>query len=590
MDAMTTPNGSETSNKYMSQKTLVVIGSVLLYCAFPPLSVWPLILLGVACFLPTVKDDRTYTRRDYLHLWLWSSLTWLALLQGVRLAFWPLYAGWLALAIYLGCYLPLTILTARSLYHRYRWPLSLAFGFSWLSWDLVRSYFATGFGGCMLGHAVVSEPWLIQIAAHLGPYGVTLQILAAACFIFQLGAFQSDLRAGLTTFRRRILECGLLLVVVIGCLVYGRMSLQQADQFAKDRSPLLTVALIQENAPTIFESNPDRNVRSFSSYVEATRAAVQKHASNSNSVEAKSRASDVDLIVWPESVFTANESIFEWDGKDNLPKELVNQNVDFDRMKSIVGYMSETFDSKVNLVQRGTAPNGRSSDFVAPYLLVGNDVVKIQDAKMDRYNAAVFVGRDGKQIDYYAKRHLVMFGEYIPIANWLPILYDVIGMAPASAGERALSLELKTNDDRRVLLAPSICFENMLPQIIGGHVRSLLSENKSPDVLINITNDGWFRGSSILDIHLANATMTAVENRRPMLVAANTGLSAWIDGSGRRISVTKRLSSDSIVAQPTLDSRWGLWQTLGDWPIRILAIVCLGIPLSNFARMYFRKK
>ncbi len=98
-------------------------------------------------------------------------------------------------------------------------------------------------------------------------------------------------------------------------------------------------------------------------------------------------------------------------------------------------------------------------------------------------------------------------------------------MAPASAGDRQVTFDITTAGGKNVSIAPSICFENMLPQIIGGHVRALLQQKKSPDLLSgNVTNDGWFRGSSILDIHLANAIMTAVENRRPMLVAANTGV------------------------------------------------------------------
>ena len=92
--------------------------------------------------------------------------------------------------------------------------------------------------------------------------------------------------------------------------------------------------------------------------------------------------------------------------------------------------------------------------------------------------------------------------------------------------------------------------------------------------MINITNDGWFRGSSISDHHLANATLASVENRRPMLVAANTGLAAWIDGGGNRIAVSPRLQGSFIIAQPRRDGRWGLWQELGDWPMRVVAVFC----------------
>ncbi len=52
----------------------------------------------------------------------------------------------------------------------------------------------------------------------------------------------------------------------------------------------------------------------------------------------------------------ANEPIFEWDGKETLPKELTQQNIDYDRMKNVVGYMADAFQSKVELIQKGTVP------------------------------------------------------------------------------------------------------------------------------------------------------------------------------------------------------------------------------------------
>ncbi len=70
-----------------------------------------------------------------------------------------------------------------------------------------------------------------------------------------------------------------------------------------------------------------------------------------------------------------------------------------------------------------------------------------------------------------------------------------------------------------------------------------------------------------------------VENRRPMLVAANTGLSAWIDGGGRLIDVSPRLVADSIIARPIRDGRWGIWQSIGDWPARCIALLCVGLSL-----------
>ena len=97
-------------------------------------------------------------------------------------------------------------------------------------------------------------------------------------------------------------------------------------------------------------------------------------------------------------------------------------------------------------------------------------------------------------------------------------------------------------------------------------------------MLVNITNDSWFRGSSMLDHHLACSLLCAVENRRPLLVAANTGLSANIDGSGRVLQVSDRLRAEAIVAAPQADGRWGLTQAVGyplSWLCALLTVVAL---------------
>ena len=116
-------------------------------------------------------------RRDYFAIWLGASLCWLGLLQGIRLAFWPLYAGWIALSLYLAVYTAAFVGLSRVLVHRWHWPLALAAPLAWTSLELARGYIITGFSSCLLGHVVAKYPVLIQIAAHLGAYGIS------GCFV-----------------------------------------------------------------------------------------------------------------------------------------------------------------------------------------------------------------------------------------------------------------------------------------------------------------------------------------------------------------------------------------------------------------------
>ena len=193
--------------------------------------------------------------------------------------------------------------------------------------------------------------------------------------------------------------------------------------------------------------------------------------------------------------------------------------------------------------------------------------------RLRRYNSALWIGPNAQLLERYSKMHLVMFGEYIPLGPVLQWLRDMVGLAGMDAGEEAKSFSLAD-----VRVAPSICFESMMPRVIHQQLRSLRAKGQSPDVLINITNDSWFRGSSMLDHHLACSLLCAVENRRPLLVAANTGLSASIDSCGRVLQVTDRLRAEAIVAEPKRDGRWGLAQAVGyplSWLCALLTIVAL---------------
>ena len=72
-------------------------------------------------------------------------------------------------------------------------------------------------------------------------------------------------------------------------------------------------------------------------------------------------------------------------------------------------------------------------------------------------------------------------------------------------------------------------------------------------MLVNLTNDGWFWGSSELDMHLACGVFRAVECRKPLLIAANTGFSAWIDGDGRIVHKGRAATPDVLLAEVRVD-------------------------------------
>lgn len=563
-----------------------LLSCLVLWAAFPPLGLAQAVWAAPLGLLWLIDRPERPGRGGYFWIWVAGSLLWLALLQGIRLAFWPLTFGWIALSLYLAIYLPLFVGTARILRHRWGWSLVWAAPVAWTGWELVRSYLLTGYAANTLAHTQYQFPLVIQVADQLGSYGLSFAIVAAAVALYRaLERVGSALvarksadraappRAGSGRLGDLIVGAGVLAAV----LGYGAWRLAEGDRRMAEGQPLLRAALIQENTPSMFDANPERLQQAWSRYASTTAQAIRKHG-------------PVDVIVWPESTFTAMIPWMEDLTETRVPPEMEKQKFDRNSLHDLVlNYQSE-FRNKVrtllDIVHGSLPPESPAQTSDAwPYLLVGNDALLFTDQQLGRYNAALLLDPEGKLVGRYEKNHLVMFGEYIPLEWALGFLGDAFGFSSATPGTDARSFDV-----RGVRIAPSICFESMLPQMMAWQMRSLVAQGETPDVLVNITNDSWFRGSSVLDHHLACDVLAAVEMRRPFLIAANTGLTAWIAGTGRIKEVTPRLEPAFIVAAPVRDSRWGLTQFWGDIPAWCLAAICGLALLSSWPRRRRRTK
>ncbi len=595
---------------------LQYLAALFMWAAFQPVGSWPLAFVAVLCWMPAIATQRSLGRGFYLHTYLASAIAWLALLQGIRLAYWPLYAGWIALSLYIAVYIPVFIGVSRFLVHRWRWPITIAASLTWVGCELLRCYIMTGFGGCLLSHALAEQPLLIQLASHIGPHGVSGLIILTGAAIFLWLAPTSKVRKLLegpvqtgdgstdeldtaepveidTNPRRRLanmrsqrFSATIASVAVFVFFGVGYWEFQAGQELEQDAEPLLKVALIQEVAETRFEYNPARAHGSWTRYADLTSRTGKDHP-------------DLDLVVWPESVYTPESPFFDWDG-GRLPESFAKYAGDPQTVYQDSKYFHELSRRKLRDMQFIAAGGDREfysklnreevepEDAQVPALLMGISLWQLRDNKFERYNSAVFQPKDNSEAMFYSKRYLVMFGEYIPFAYGAEKIYDALGMAELAVGKRWEVFEVDG-----VQIAPSICFEDMLPQAIQSQVATLTANNSSPDILVNVTNDGWFRGSSMLDHHLACAVFSAVENRRPMLVAANTGISTWVSGNGEIKARGPRMAADAIIALPTLDSRWGLWQTVGDWPARVcglLVVVALMLLYVESVREKARSK
>jgi apolipoprotein N-acyltransferase len=277
---------------------------------------------------------------------------------------------------------------------------------------------------------------------------------------------------------------------------------------------------------------------------------------------AKSKPARLDLIVWPETMF--RDTVVTFDEHPKVPEEYDGTQQQF--LRDLRKYSQDVGRSIEWLAQTLDAP-----------LLLGTDRHHYGSEAVQRFNSAVFVGRHGKLLGHYDKIHLVMFGEYVPFVRHFPWLQRLTPVAISlSPGTRSAVFELGSG----LRIAPNICYETVIPHVIRRQVNSLKAAGTEPDVLVNLTNDGWFRGSSELDLHLACGVFRAVECRKPLLIAANTGFSAFIDGDGRIRAQGPRRATGTILADVAADPRRSWYLTYGDWPAGICLAGCVVLGLA----------
>ncbi len=184
-------------------------------------------------------------------------------------------------------------------------------------------------------------------------------------------------------------------------------------------------------------------------------------------------------------------------------------------------------------------------------------------------NSALVIGPDGAQRGLYDKHHLVPFGEYVPFGD-LMAKFGIYGFAASegqgySAGPGPLLLDLGPKIGRAL---PLICYEAVFPQDVN-------AAPERPDLLVQITNDGWFGEISGPYQHLVQARFRAIEQGLPMVRVANTGVSAMIDPQGRvtaEIGLNTAGWVDAALSEPKGPTLYG---RTGDWAIAAVVLLLL---------------
>ena len=210
-------------------------------------------------------------------------------------------------------------------------------------------------------------------------------------------------------------------------------------------------------------------------------------------------------------------------------------------------------------------------------LIFGSPAFKRTKDHVEFFNRAYLIEPGSMDVRHYDKIHLVPFGEYVPLKKFLPFIHRLV----QSAGDftpGAAALPVKSDG---VSVGILICFEGIFPELARE-----LSANGA-DLLVNLTNDAWYGMTSAPFQHLSMAVFRCVENRRPMLRAANTGISAVI-GSDGRIQGSSALFTEAVLTRTISipSGKKSLYTRIGD----SFAAGLLLITLVWIIWIFFRKR
>jgi apolipoprotein N-acyltransferase len=530
--------------KLAGRKSRVLIpallsAALLWACYFPLNAGW----LGWVALVPLLSLVRSAARprRIYFTAWLSALVFFIATLQWVRVADPRMLYTWIGLSIWCSFFTVAGIYLVRRVDRRTALPLTLTVPIVWTALELGRAHIITGFPWYFLAHTQHAFLPAIQISDLAGAYGVTFVVAAVNGWLFELLARQAWCRRLLafpedgkrSSHGSLLWQTAAMALLVGGTLGYGMWRLGQ-EVFEK--GPL--VALLQGNL--------DQRIRNVATMPGGSAGAIdtfQKHYAN---LCKKAQKDQPRLIVWPETSF-----LYRWEEvapelpPDKLPREWKDSNAD--RLKTA----------------KTVADNWHSN------VLLGVKADALEADKRERqYNSAVLIKADGQIAGRYDKMHCVPFGEYVPLRDWLPWLnkfapYDYdYSITPGKQFTR-FALD-------KYHFGVVICYEDTDPTLARQYVRSAEGE-PTADFLINISNDGWFDGTSQHEEHLAICRFRAVECRRTLARAVNMGVSAVIDGNGRVIALpgptwqeSKKVAAVLTAALP-IDHRSSLYAQWGDW-------------------------
>ncbi|MFT3879889.1 MAG: apolipoprotein N-acyltransferase [Gemmatales bacterium] len=471
-----------------------LLSSLLLWLSFFPVNAgwlgWVALVPLVFVLERFVKEERgtRWSDRPLLSAWLGGLIFCLAAFRWIALASTPMYAVYFVVALIISLqwffFFQFTKLLTKTL----KLPLMLSAAISWTALEYIRAEIWIGYAWYYLGHTQHEEVYFTQAADLVGVYGLSFIMVMVNVALARLIKERS----------LKVLSLELVPAVILVGLAcwYGSTVIHaDAQELARPQSPRL--AILQGSQEQDLKNDPEMWRKIDKTYLDSADAAATFNPA---------------LIIAPETCISVT-----WFRLPNgqLPPGAAAAHPEL----SLVGLVKNYLYWAENFPARWRTD-----------LLFGFNTFDFRGDQMRHTNSALLINPVGDLVDVYDKIVCLPFGEYIPWADTLPFMKWLSPYKFEYTVRPGTDIHALRWKDYR--LGTLICYEDTVPSLARSFT---LQEN--PSFFVNISNDGWFKGSEEHEQHLVCARFRCIENRRAMVRAVNMGISCIIDGLGRVIAL-----------------------------------------------------
>ncbi len=384
--------------------------------------------------------------------------------------------------------------------------------FLWVGLEFIRARLFTGFPWGLTGYSQYMHTTLIQMADVTGVYGLSFVIVlvnATLAMTWHQIRTKNHSPENKGLQKALVITWPILVILILGGMIaYGNARISSIKK-SMALAPQRTISVIQGNISQADKWDEAYKKETIHMYCRLSLMAAETHTP--------------DLIIWPE---TALPFYYTWE-KD----------------------MSDGVDACVRKTKA--------------WCIIGSPAFSLHgEDDFQFFNRAYMLTPQAEISSVYDKIHLVPFGEYVPLGKYLTFLDKLTSQAGDFSPGTANAPPLAFKGNQAGIL---ICFEIIFPELASAVVKN------GADLLVTMTNDAWFGHTSAPLQHFSMAVFRAVENRRSVARAANTGISGFIDPGGHIAGATSLFETTTLTRQVACLTSISFYTRHGD----VFAGLCL---------------